>query len=353
VNDPFEAYGRDLRRAARRRIRRGRVASAATVVAVVALLAVIVLPALSRDGEPEREVAAPPAAGCAGSEPPQSLTAQYSAFGDAGTDRLPDRLAAHLEQDLPGGSLVQLWADHAHVREFDGGKQFWIVPGVRGSCEKPEPVVCSVLVVPDAEIPGCSKPEQAAESGAAGKTGDGRWYSVAAVPDGAGAKVRVGGRSFSGDVEDNVFLAIYQAADGGSVKLEDGWTAYAPAPSATPGCGRGDPLISDLPTPPALLHSYAILRRGERAELPSLNIPKDVARVFPRGARAIAAPDGRYVVIPVLLWNSGDCEQADATPALCLQDPADKVACDALRPTVRKVEVVPDDDPAPDNVTTP
>ena len=318
MSDVFDDLGSGLHRAARRRVRRARVATAATVAAMAALLVAVVVPALS--GEPEREVAAPVGA-CGTAQPPRELLDRYAVLRRAPTP-----------EDIPpppfdaGGA--QVWSDAARMaREIDGHR-FWIVPAMRGSCERPEPVVCLVI------------PGDAACHGAPGSVtfrSGGGWLTGAAVADGADPFLRADGRNVEGDVEGNVFVA----REAGEVVLDR--STYEPAP--LPDCGTA--VSTRRPAPDVLIDQFAILRGdGPSGDLPGDLVIPFAARIFPNASRRIDSLGERYVLLPALLWTDDSCNRERSTPGLCLVEADESVICVPLAGIRRRELVLRDRDSA-------
>lgn len=334
MTDFYAELERHLHDAARRRARRRwlpapapRAVFAVAVAAAAAIAIVASLSAIVSGGEPEVAAPAPaPAAVTCDGPVPAVLTRTFSVLRRP-PDRMPRELAARIGGDLPGGPMARVWTadarrvEHAHAT-------YWVVPAATGDCDgRPEPAMCVLFVHDELTMPGCASVADVRDGNLAfgGKTGDGRWFSAALVPDGHRFGVEIDGRRENGAVGDNVGEKAYEAttpeSEHARVFVEP---RYEPPPPAS-GCFS---LTDDAPDPRVLrlLPMFEDVPGSERA--PEALWAAGALDAAERKAVGVHAAHGRrlgvrggwrFVAVPVtrVLPAGADCRSGAGAPGAC------------------------------------
>lgn len=226
MTDFFADLEGHLTDAARRRARRRWVPGRPVALAVAAGVAAVavVFGALSAiEASRDPEVAAPgpvPAEApptCGSEQLPPALLKTIGVLRRSPTaqDTLPANLQQRVTGDLPGGRLEKVWTSDARRARVTEAGEFWVVPALRGPCERPEAVACVLWDDGRLILPACVDLDrlQDGELIAQGRLDGGRSFTVALVPDGATPDLVVGGIGVEGTIEGNVFVAAYEASD--------------------------------------------------------------------------------------------------------------------------------------------
>jgi hypothetical protein len=348
MTDFFAELEGHLHDAARRRARRSWLPAPAprivfAVVTAAATLA-IVFAGLSLIGDGrDPEVAVPPAPTPAGPAPervdcrneaiPAILPASFEVLRREPTDgdRIPEEIEQTITRHMRGLAVAKAWTLDARRVQLEHAT-YWVVPALVGELcdDRPDPVrdagVCVVFVHEAARASCLSLAAvRVGKLAFGGRTGDGRLFKAALVPDGFTMHVEVAGRRENGVVSDNIGEKAYVAtgAEDETARvflepLEDG------APPPAPGCFS---VTEDEPDPRTreILTMFAQPEPGDTyegawsagvldtAERKAVGVHLDYGRLVGKAAgfEVLAVPVQR------VLAEGASCRDAGGEPGVC------------------------------------